>query len=695
MKKLLIILGVLVVIVTSAIIALVTLVNPNQFKPLIVEQVEQHTGMSLVIDGDISWQFFPSVGLAIGRTELRNPEGFSQANLFEVDQVKVNVSVMPLFDQRLEIGNVVLDGANIAIERRSDGSSNLDALMATSEQPAPATQSTSDAPSATSAGNQAWDINLAGITISNAAFMMTDAQAGQDIALSDVNLRLTEFAFGQWSKLEASLKGQLNQQTFSASARLELLLAEGLASYQLREINLEASMQDPVNQIERAALKLDTFAFDQDNALSFELIGRLAELGLNTTGSATLNIDQAIEQINLTNFELSTSVTGDDLPVSPLESSLSSDIQFDVPASQLEVALKRLSALDTELMGSVSVGLSEIAKIRFDLQSPKIDLDALLPEQESQEQASSGSTQSEPAEEVEPDLSGLQALDLEGKVSIGQFKASNVKLSDIETALSVSKGVAKLSSFSANLYQGSVKATGQLNANKSPATYSKKATVTGVQVQPLLTDAADVDLLEGTGNIDIDVKGKSLTPTGIKQNLAGTVAINFADGAVNGINVAQLIRQNYARFTGKQIDDVDGPQKTDFSAMTATLKLNQGVVKTNDLAAQSPLLRVSGEGQANYIKESMDMTISTSIVGSLKGQGGEDIDELKDVTIPIRIHGEWAEPKFALVFDDVMKQKAQQEIDRGLKRLDEKLGDKIKDEKTRKAVDGLLKGLFN
>lgn len=695
MKKLLIILGVLVVVVSGAIIALVTMVNPNQFKPLIVEQVEQHTGMSLVIDGDISWQFFPSVGLAIGHTELRNPQGFSQANLFEVEQVEVNVSVMPLFDQRLEIGNVVLDGANIALERRSDGSSNLDALMAPSEQPAPATQSAADAPAETSVGNQAWDINLAGITISNAAFMMKDAQTGQDIALSDVNLRLTEFAFDQWSQLEASLKGQLNQQTFSASARLELLLAEGLASYQLREINLEASMQDPVNQIERAALKLDTFAFDQDNALSFELIGQLAELGLNTTGSASLNIDQAIELVELTDLELSTSVTGDDLPVSPLESTLSSDIQFDVPASQLEVALKRLSALDTELMGSVSVGLSEIAKIRFDLQSPKIDLDALLPAQESQEQASSGSTQSGSTEEVEPDLSALQGLDLEGKVTIGQFKASNVKLSDVETTMSVRKGVAKLSSFSANLYQGSVKASGQLNTNRSPATYSKKATVTGVQVKPLLTDAAEVDLLEGTGNIDIDITGQSLTPAGIKQNLAGTVVINFADGAVNGINVAQLIRENYARFTGKQIDGVDGPQKTDFSAMTATLKLNQGVVTTNDLAAQSPLLRVSGDGQANYIKESMDMTISTSIVGSLKGQGGENIDELKDVTIPIRIHGEWAEPKFALVFDDVMKQKAQQEIDRGLQKLDEKLGDKIKDEKTRKAVDGLLKGLFN
>lgn len=61
------------------------------------------------------------------------------------------------------------------------------------------------------------------------------------------------------------------------------------------------------------------------------------------------------------------------------------------------------------------------------------------------------------------------------------------------------------------------------------------------------------------------------------------------------------------------------------------------------------------------------------------------------MTIPIKVTGAWADPKFSLVFDDVLKQKAQKEIDRGV----EKLTDKIKDEKTKEAVDGLLKGLFN
>lgn len=62
------------------------------------------------------------------------------------------------------------------------------------------------------------------------------------------------------------------------------------------------------------------------------------------------------------------------------------------------------------------------------------------------------------------------------------------------------------------------------------------------------------------------------------------------------------------------------------------------------------------------MNETVDFTISTSIVGSLEGQGGKTIDELKDITIPINVSGKWADPKFKLVFDDVLKQKLRKKL---------------------------------
>jgi AsmA protein len=398
--------------------------------------------------------------------------------------------------------------------------------------------------------------------------------------------------------------------------------------------------------------------------------------------------------VQLNKLTLNSTFEGDTLPQSPMKVDMASDLSFDLTKSHLSFVLEKLTANAIALDGKADVTLGDIPKVRFAVHSPNIDLDEFLGlnnQAPAGDKPASGGSKAPAGPEVEPDLSALKTLDVKGDITIDKFKAANAKMEAVKASLSINRGVFDLNSFTSKLYQGTISATAKLDARKSPATYTAKKSIKGIHVQPLLIDVANNDMLEGTGNIDVNVKGSSLTPTGIKKNLVGTIAINFTDGAVNGINVAQLIRENYARFKGQSLDGTDEVKKTDFSAMTATLKLNKGVVSTDNMKAQSPLLRVRGKGKANYLNETVDFTISTSVVGSLEGQGGKNIDELKDITIPINVSGKWAEPKFKLVFDDVLKQKAQKEIDRGV----EKLTDKIKDEKTKEAVDGLLKGLFN
>ncbi|MEZ9894717.1 AsmA family protein [Vibrio lentus] len=708
MKKLLIFIAVPVFVVVAAILALVLLVNPNQFKPLIVEQAQKHTGLELVIEGDISWQFFPSIGFELGQTELRNPEGFTQPNLFKVDTVGVDVSVTPLFSNQLEIGNITLDGAEFYLETLKDGRKNIDALTQASAPQESEPAADANAESAPASQEQSateasgWTINLAGVTVSNALFEMDDKQAGSFTKLYDVSLNLSEFAVDTWTTATFAASGENNQQKFSANGSAELKLAEGFESYALRNIDLNAKFSDPATSIESAKIGLNTFEFDKVNQLTYAVIGKAAGLDLDLKGGGELTVDSAISKVTLNKLTLDSTFKGDTLPQSPMKVDMLSDLSFDLTKSHLSFVLEKLQANSIALDGKADVTLSEIPKVRFSLHSPNIDLDEFLGLGNATETASTapsgsagGSTSSAgssaPAKEVEPDLSALKTLDVKGDITIDKFKASNAKMQNVKAAFSVNRGIAELTSFTSNLYQGSISATAKLDARKTPATYTAKKKIKGVKVQPLLVDVANNDMLEGTGNIDVNVKGKSLTPTGIKKNLVGTIAINFEDGAVNGINVAQLIRENYAKIKGEKVESKDEAQKTDFSAMKATLKVDKGWVSTNDLSAQSPLLRVTGQGKANFINETVDFLVRTSIVGSLEGQGGKNIDDLKDVTIPIKVTGQWADPKFALVFDDVLKQKAQKEIDRGVN----KLTDKIKDEKTKEAVDGLLKGFFN
>ncbi|USD64424.1 AsmA family protein [Vibrio sp. SCSIO 43136] len=710
MKKLLWIVGSLFALVLVAIVALVLFINPNQFKPLIVDQAKQQTGLELVIDGDIGWQFFPTLGFNLGQTQLKNPQGFSSENMLSVEQVALSVEVSPLFDQQLVIGEVILDGAQFALETRKDGTSNLDALtQAQAEQPSEPAQTAQQSPqqessSETSSSSDAWSISLAGIKVSNAKLSVLDNQAGSETTLYDMNFTLSEFAFEKWAAAQFDTKGKLTSQgatqQFSAQGKAEFKLLAALSGYELRNVEFDATYQDATNTIEKAKVALASLNFDAPNQLEFELNGVVSDLTLQAKASTQLTIDKAFSLAKLTDLVLDANLQGDALPQSPMKVDMASALSFDLTKQHLAFNLEKLTANRLEFDGKADVTLGDIPKVRFNLHSPNIDLDEFLGLNQSSTQTAStnepsqgGETQTAPVAEVEPDLSALKGLDVKGAIVIDKFKAANAKVAAVTTEFSVNRGVATLNKFSASLYEGTIAASGKLDARKSPATYSVKKKIKGVQVHPLLVDVAEFDMVDGTGNIDVDVKGQSLKPTELKKNLAGKVVINFADGAVHGVNVAQVLRNGYARVTGQPVEESQEAKKTDFSAMSATMNLSKGVMKTNDLKLESPLLRISGSGQANYVAETVDMLIRTSVVGSLEGQGGKSIDDLKDLTIPVQISGSWAAPEFKPVFDDILKQKAKQEAERGLKRV---IGDKLgNDEKTKEIADQLLKGLFN
>ncbi|CCN48300.1 putative AsmA protein [Vibrio nigripulchritudo MADA3029] len=778
MKKLLLSIAALIALVIVALLALILFVNPNQFKPMIVEQVQKNTGMTLAIEGDISWQFFPSLGFSVGKTELRNPEGFSSPNLLKVEQVGLAIEVTPLLSNQLVIGNILLDGAEVSLETLKDGTSNLDSLTkASSAKDQAETTDTTQAPAEEAPAEtgeqpsalEQWEVLVAGITISNAKVTVSDKQAGTLLTLSDANASLTEFEFGQWSKLTFDVTGAQNQQNFAAEGQVEFKLSQDLKQYELREValdasvddkslglsakaklslpafalgawnsiefdvsgknqqqnfaakggtefflsedfqdyqlrklGLDASFSDPANKVEKLRLDLASFAFDKQNALSYELLGDLAGLAVDSKGSLNITVDKAISKIKVASIKLANNLKGEALPQSPMAVNLDAGLTFDVKKSALSLVLNKLTANDIALDGKASVVLAAVPQVNFDLHSPNIDLDTFLGLNQKAEaetdQSTGGESGSAPtgdapkAPEVEPDLSALKLVNAKGKVVIDKFKANNAKLQKVTTQFTLKNGVFDLTRFSANLYQGSISTKAKLDARKATPTYSVNGLIKGVKVQPLLVDVAETDLLEGTGNIDLALTGKSLKPTALQENLKGTVKINFADGAVYGVNLPHLIRTHYARFKGQDVSAADTVEKTDFSAMTATLKLNQGVVTTDNLNMQSPLLRITGKGNANYIKQDVDMVIRTSIVGSLKGQGGESIDDLKDVTIPVQISGKWTDPKYKLVFDDVLKQKAKKEAEKGLQKL---LGDKVKPDQTKDIADKLLKGLFN
>jgi AsmA protein len=86
----------------------------------------------------------------------------------------------------------------------------------------------------------------------------------------------------------------------------------------------------------------------------------------------------------------------------------------------------------------------------------------------------------------------------------------------------------------------------------------------------------------------------------------------------------------------------------------------------------------------------MDYTLTTTIVGSLEGQGGQEMADLKGAPIPVRLAGPLADPKPSVNMEELAtrlaKTKAKEKVD---EKIQEKLGDKVPPQ-----LQDALKGLF-
>ena len=121
---------------------------------------------------------------------------------------------------------------------------------------------------------------------------------------------------------------------------------------------------------------------------------------------------------------------------------------------------------------------------------------------------------------------------------------------------------------------------------------------------------------------------------------------------IKGINLAQKVREFKSALSLQKDAVVQARQteKTDFSELSASFVIKDGVAENHDLDMKSPFLRLSGEGQVNLPTSRLDYLARTTVAATSKGQDGADLSALKGLTVPVRLSGpfdalDWIYPK--------------------------------------------------
>ena len=671
MKKLLYGLGALLLLTLLAGIILTQVVDTDRVKRVLIEQTKEKTGRTLVINGDLSWRFFPSIGFTVTDTALLNPPGFEGGNTLSIGELSLDVALKPLFNNRLEVGEAVLNKARLHLITRADGVTNIDDLRALAEKQsdvdasktAPASSHTgSDEASQNpepSSAKEPMSFSLAGVYVQDAEVLMQNLAKGKLIRLNGVNVKLDDFAPDKTVPL--SLSGNLFSDDLQGNIVLagDFWVAPEFNRLLLSNLNFEASATGRAIPGNKQLRLQGQLAYDLDKKQA-----EFTELNLET---GELKVTGQLMVNHLALPELSFNLHTDSLNVDALQAEWRSVTPSTTGKNKVESKAKtqkketanqaRVASQDTDTAAASVPGTLSNAK--------------------------------------SSDASGslLQRINLEGDLKADKVTVQGIELEQLDVHIKSTQGKLEFKPLQAQLYEGQVNADIKLDFSAAPTRFSMNNVLTGVNADALLSAATQLDYIQGRADINLDVKGAGFSAEQLQKHLTGTANIRVVDGAVEGVNIAALIRRAHAQIKGLPVPAKEDVEKTDFSALTADFVIEKGVVSTDNLHLASPLLRIDGKGNTQLADESLDVLLNTAIVGSIKGQDGEELDELKNIILPIRISGTYKDPQYRLdlqqVFDMYLSEKADKEAERFKRKLDEKLGDKLGDKLSDK-LPGLL-----
>ena len=184
------------------------------------------------------------------------------------------------------------------------------------------------------------------------------------------------------------------------------------------------------------------------------------------------------------------------------------------------------------------------------------------------------------------------------------------------------------------LYDGSGDGRVVVDGRGAAPAIDSRFALAGVQAMPLLRDAAGFQLIEGDGSIELTLSTAGQSQRAMVSALDGNGAVKFVDGAINGINLAAMVRNVASAFTVGT-----AAQKTDFAELSGTFTIIDGSLANTDLLLLNPLVRLTGAGTADLPNRTVAYRLEPMVVASLEGQGGAA--DTGGLTVPVIVEGPW------------------------------------------------------
>jgi AsmA protein len=191
-------LGALVALVVLGVLVVVWLVDPNSFKSNIEAAVRDASGREFQLVGDIELGFFPWLALRTGEGSFGNAPGFGPEPMVTWKRAQLGAKLFPLIRGKLVADRVFLEGAELRLVRRADGSANWQGMGGT--KPAD--------PAA-----EPMEIHIDGVEIEDGRVSFVDEAVSRRVEVTALDLTTDEISPGE-PFTDTTIAGVLHMEGF-------------------------------------------------------------------------------------------------------------------------------------------------------------------------------------------------------------------------------------------------------------------------------------------------------------------------------------------------------------------------------------------------------------------------------------------------------------------------------------------------
>jgi len=396
----------------------------------------------------------------------------------------------------------------------------------------------------------------------------------------------------------------------------------------------------------------------------------------------TLNPRQMLDKLNMDVLA--------DIPSPAVQAlQLETDFQGGLTAAKLDKLSLKLD--DSTLTGNLAVSNLDRAlpSARFDLELDQINLDQYLASEGSnanatnqsdpvvaaassgeQATAAGGSVSSTSANTVADaaalPFQMLKGIDVKGRIGIGELRVDELLSNDVVVQVDTENDRIEISPLSANVYGGQTINALVYDISGDQPAVEMQSTLTTLNLGPMLKALKVTDRLEGFGGMKANLRSTGLNPDQMISTLNGDIDISLQDGSISGVNLQDAlmkIEKLYKDLKGKDLKlEGEANDKTEFTSFKTKITAVNGVLNAHDVNLMAPAIRVTGGGNVDLNTEQLDLLIDVAVVASFEGQGGQTLDKLKGLTIPIAITGSFDAPKIRPDLSKLLQQELQKEL---------------------------------